>query len=127
VKSYVARIEECKGEIERKHMAYMGEIKEIRSDIADIFTEAKDNGLPRKALKLVIKTREKQAELEAIREDLEGDELDQYDLLRHALGDLADTDIGQAALERQAEKQANASGAVDDLAERFPARSDALT
>jgi uncharacterized protein (UPF0335 family) len=115
VKGLISRIEECEAEILREHMTYMGKVKELREDIGEILEEGKSKGIPRKALKLVIKTRKKQAELEAIREDLEGDEQDSYDLLRHALGDLADTELGQQAMARQAEKQKEASDALDKI------------
>jgi len=116
VKGFIGRIEECEAEIMREHMAYMGKVKELREDIGEILEEAKTKGIPRKALRLVVKTRKKQAELERIREDLEGDEQDQYDLIQHALGDLADTAIGRDALSRAAAKKKKTGEAVDELA-----------
>jgi len=115
VKGFVSRIEELNAEKQREHMAYMGKCKELNEDIGEILDEAKGKGIPRKALRLVVKTRKLQAKVEAIREDLEGDQQDDYDLLRHCLGDLADTELGEAALARRASKKAEASDALDKI------------
>ena len=115
VKGYVGRIEELDQEIVREHMAYMGRVKEIKEDQKEIYDEAKAKGIPKKALRLNVKRRELEKKIDGIREDLEGDEQDDYDLLAHALGDLADTELGKSALARRAER-AKTETAVDDLA-----------
>jgi uncharacterized protein (UPF0335 family) len=115
VKGFVGRIEECNQEKMREHMAYMGKCKEINEDISDILDEAKAKGIPKRALRLNVKRRQLESKIDDIREDLEDDEQDDYDLLMHALGDLADTDLGKSALARRAER-AKTETAVDDLA-----------
>lgn len=114
VKDYVARIENVQDQITDAHMKYMTKVGKLKEDQNDILDEAKSNGIPKKALRKVIKTRELEAKVEAIREDLEGDEQDQYDLLRFALGDLDDDNIKDAALAR-AKKKREAEADVDQL------------
>lgn len=94
----VARIENLYDELDTEHSAYMLRCQRIRGDMKQVYDEAKDAGIPKKALKSVIKTRQLQAKLEAIREDLEADVQDDYDTIRHALGDLADTPLGASVL-----------------------------
>lgn len=106
------------GEIER-HFAtldslrgeYMNQCKQVRELIAGCYDRAKDAGLPKKALKAVIKTRQLEKRIEGLREDLAEDGLDDdYDTIRLALGDLADLPLGAAALK---DKEPNP---VDSLA-----------
>lgn len=115
VKGFVGRIEECNQEKMREHMAYMGKCKEINEDISDILDEAKAKGIPKRALRLNIKRRHLESKIDDIREDLEGDEQDDYDLLMHTLGDLADSELGKAALAR-ASQRSKTEAAVDGLA-----------
>jgi uncharacterized protein (UPF0335 family) len=65
----------------------------IADDIKDVYAEAKGNGFDTKALRVVIRDRkqdaQKRAELQAI-----------VDTYKVALGDLADTDLGRAAIGR---------------------------
>lgn len=124
VKSLVERIENLNEKIVAEHMAYMGRIGEIKEDIGEVYDEGKNKGIPKRALKLNVKRRELEAKVEALREDLEDqDDIDQYDLVRHALGDLADTEIGQAAL-RRAETQKKTDGNIDKLGNGPGAKGD---
>ncbi len=68
------------------------ERKNLQSDIKDIYTEAKSAGFDTKVLRMVIASRKKdQAEWEEQQALLE--------TYMRALGQLADTPLGQAALE----------------------------
>lgn len=68
------------------------ERKALQADIKDIYTEAKSAGFDTKVLRMVIATRKKdQAEWEEQQALLE--------TYMRALGQLADTPLGQAALE----------------------------
>lgn len=96
VRNFVSEIEELAGQKMRKHMAYMAECAALNGDINAIYDAAKGEGVPKKALRKVIKTRELERKVEAIRDDLEGDDQESYDQIRHALGDLADTPLGMA-------------------------------
>ncbi len=98
-KEAVARIEAIAAKKDAAHMAYMQECSRFADETKQVYDEAKKAwGLPKRALKAVIKTRTLTRKLEDLRESLEGEEQDSYDQIRHALGDLADTPLGQAAL-----------------------------
>lgn len=99
-KSYVSRVEALHGDLASERGTYMANCKSIREDINLVLTEAKDKGIPKKALRAVLKIRDFERKAEAVRED--SDAADDIDMLRHALGDLADTDLGKAALEQAA-------------------------
>jgi uncharacterized protein (UPF0335 family) len=71
------------------------EKKAISDDIRDIYTEAKGNGYDVTALRTIVRMRKLDAATRAERETI----LETY---MHALGMLADTPLGQAALARAA-------------------------
>lgn len=100
VKEYVARIERLHGDLRSQQGEYMRECRTIRADMKTIYDEAKAAGIPKKELKAVVKARDLERRAAGIREDLEGDEQDTFDRIRLALGDLADTPLGQAALDQ---------------------------
>lgn len=95
----VDRIEALDRKKEAAHMAYMAECAVFAEDKKAVYDEAKDAwGIPKRALKAVIKVRATERKLEAMRDDLEADDQDSFDQIRHALGDLAETPLGAAAL-----------------------------
>lgn len=69
------------------------EKKQIADDIRDVYAEAKGNGFDTKALRAVVRMRRQDAQKRAEHEAI----LETY---MHALGMLADTDLGQAAISR---------------------------
>lgn len=98
-KSFVDRIESLHADIASEMSAALNACKQIHGDIKIVYQEAKDEaGIPKKALKRVIKVRALERKAEEMREELEGEDQDSFDQIRHALGDLADTPLGQAAL-----------------------------
>lgn len=100
-KECVDRIENLFAKKAELHMAYMAECAVIAGDVKDIYTEAKSAwGIPTRALKTVIKARGMERKLDALRDDLEGDDQESFDQIRLALGDLADSPLGQAALDK---------------------------
>lgn len=94
-------------EIER----WNGEIKTIRDDVKAIFDSAKDAGFDVKAMRRVIKDRQKTK-----------DEREAFEMVvetyAHALGMLADLPLGKAAMEsavaKAAEKMGKPSPLTDD-------------
>lgn len=101
-------------DIERHHdtiASYKGEhaqrVKSIQELIGEVFDRAKDAGIPRRELKAVIKERRLLVQIENIREELEEDQQETLDQIKHALGMLGDLPLGDAALKR--------SQAVDSL------------
>lgn len=82
LKAFVERVERL--EEEKKALA---------DDIRDVYAEAKGNGFDVKALRAVVKLRKQDADKRREHEAI----LETY---MHALGMLADTPLGQAAIER---------------------------
>ena len=70
-----------------------GERKALAEDIKDIYTEAKSAGFDVKALRALIAERRKDAQEAEEQRSL-------LDIYRDALGQLASTPLGQAAMER---------------------------
>jgi uncharacterized protein (UPF0335 family) len=97
-RQFVERIERLLDDLASEKGEYMRRAKTIREDIALALDDAKAAGVPKKELKAVIKTRDLEMRAAAIREDLEGDAQETYDMIRAALGDFSDTPLGQAAL-----------------------------
>jgi len=98
LKGYVDHVENAETELASEKGKFMRECQGYRKAINDILGEAKDDGIPKKELKAVLKTRRVTRQLEAIRDGLEGESQETYDQIRHALGDLADLPLGQPAL-----------------------------
>lgn len=101
-KSFIERIEAINQEIASEQGEFMSRCKALKEDIALILEEAKSAGIAKKPLRAVLKTRELELKLEAQRDDLEDEQQDTYDAIRHAIGDLAETPLGEAALSRAA-------------------------
>jgi uncharacterized protein (UPF0335 family) len=101
-KSFVERIENLHRQKEELHSAYMLECKDLSLDEQQVYKDAKGEGIPKKALKSVIRDRSLRRKLEAIREGLDAADQDSFDMIKHALGDLAETPLGEAALGRAA-------------------------
>lgn len=95
---FVGRIERLYDDLASAKGEYMRRAKTIREDIALVIDDAKTAGIPKKELKAVIKTRDLERKAQAIRDDLEADSQETFDQIRLALGDLADTPLGEAAL-----------------------------
>src|SRR4051812_24437168 len=97
VTSLVDRILNLHGDLSAARIDYMNECKPIHQDINAVLDEGRDKGIPRKALKAAVKKKLLERKIDNIRDDMEGDDLDNYDLVLKALGDLADTPLGRAA------------------------------
>lgn len=115
VKGFVKEIEALDQEKIDLHMKYMARCGKLNEQKGEIYDAAKDKGIPKKALRTVVKIRATEAKAEKLRDDLEQDEQDSVDLLRLALGDLEDTDLGKAAMARMASRAKDDAKAVDDL------------
>ena len=111
------------GEIEKHHgqiASYKGEhaqrVKSVQEMISDVYDRAKDAGVPKRELKAVIKERVLLKRIEALREDLEEEQAETYDQIKHSLGMLSDLPLGEVALKR--------SAAVDSLTDDDDADQD---
>ena len=102
VKSFVGRIEHLNGDMQTLKAEHMSKCKAVREDIKEVIAEAKDAGIPASALKALIKVREFERKAEAQRDNLDNEIQGDFDNLRLALGDLAETELGQAALDKAA-------------------------
>lgn len=95
---FLKRIENLHRDLESERGSYMARCKEIREDMAHVYDEAKDKGVTKKALKGVVKYRQLERKKAAITEDIDDiDVKSQLESLIAALGELADTPLGQAA------------------------------
>jgi hypothetical protein len=98
IQSFVYEYENFDAKLLELRMDYMAKCKTIRADQKLIVDDAKDAGIPKQSFKAVLRARALEAKAKKARDDLGDIDLqDKYDLIRHALGDLADTPLGQAA------------------------------
>lgn len=95
---YLGRVENLMKDLESKRGEYMAECKVVREDIKEIYSEAKANGVPAKALKGLVRYRELERKQAKIGDGLDIDEGSTYQQLVEALGDYGDTPLGAAAL-----------------------------
>lgn len=104
--SFVNRIENLYADIDVLKSDFMLKCKGIHGDVREVVQEAKDvAGIPKKELRAVIKARTLERKAERVREDLEPEEMDNFDLIRQALGDLVDTPLGLATQVRKGGKR----------------------
>lgn len=101
-------------EIERHHETlatyqgeYMARCRTVRESISGCYDAAKESGIPVKELRAVIKERQLHKKIEALRENLDEEQAETFDQIKHALGMLNDLPLGEAALKR--------SEAIDSL------------
>jgi uncharacterized protein (UPF0335 family) len=92
---FVERIENVHKDLETLKGEYMQRCQARREDIKQIYTDAADNGVNRRALKGVVKARALQRKIDGIDDDFEPDEAAAYLELAKSLGPL-----GHAAAER---------------------------
>lgn len=98
VQNLVGSIESLHDELATERGEYMQRCRQVRDHIKDVVQAAKDeHGVPKKAIKLLVKQRKVLAELDAIEQDLEPDDGHAFRQLEAALGDYGGTPLGQAA------------------------------
>jgi len=86
--SYVKQLEAEHQKLETERGKYMKRCRSIRDDIGSLMDDAKNKGIPKKILKDAVKHRAMRRKLESIREDMEPEQQDQFDLFQFAIGDL---------------------------------------
>lgn len=120
--SLAERIENVEAEGESDKGAYMQRCKARNEDIADIVEEGKARGIPPKPFKKALRARKLNKKIEDLRADLD-DMVDResYDQIRHALGDLADLPLGEAAM-----KDKTPNSRADETADRVASNITAL-
>jgi len=97
---FIARVENLHDDLKSMKGTYMNECKGVREDIKEVYSEAKEAGIPVKALKAEIKTRQLDRRKEEIKAGLDIDEMSAFEQLQEALGGLADLPLGKQALEQ---------------------------
>lgn len=97
-KAFVGRIENVESEIDSERGSYMAKAKSLREDIKEIIGEAKDAGIPKKALKAMVADRRLERKKRKLGDGLDIDEAAAFEQMKEALGDLAGLPLGAAAL-----------------------------
>jgi hypothetical protein len=100
LEKYMGRVRQLYADLEDERTKYQNIAKEIRADIGDLIAEAEGAGIPSRAFMAVIKYDRLRDKLDQVRGDLKPSEAETFDQIRLALGGLADTPLGRAALAR---------------------------
>lgn len=95
---YLNRVENLEEEIESERSAFMKKCKSIRGDIKDVLDEAKDAGVPKKALKAIVAKRKLERKINKLADNLDEEDEVAFEQLAEALGTLIDLPLGEAAL-----------------------------
>lgn len=106
---FLKRIEALIEEGESDKGSYMAECRERREDIKQVYTEAKDAGVPIKALRGLVKKRQLEKKAAAISAGFDIDEAAAYQTLCDALGDL-----GKAAAVAAGHAPSASNGRADE-------------
>jgi len=100
---FVTSVEEVQVEIDAINAEAKLKCQPHREDIKGIKKNMKDDlGIPMKAFNAVVAARKADLKAKGHREKLSTDHKDSYDQIRTALGDFADTPLGEAAVVRLA-------------------------
>ncbi len=98
-RSYVERIEITQKAIDFEREKFKELTQPLREDIKEILVEAESNGLTKQAIRAIVKARALARKADAARDALDIADQDTFDSIRIALGDYADTPLGEAALD----------------------------
>lgn len=94
----IGACKELYGEIAELKADNAAKCKDKHSEIKDIIDDAKKSyGIPKGAVQTVLKIHNLEDRARRARDDQPPEKQDAIDQLRHALGDLADTPLGQSA------------------------------
>lgn len=107
IEDVIVRVENVEEEIASTMSAAMRQCKTLRGDIKTIYVDAKDAGLPAKAIKVEVKLRRLDKRKADILAGLDEEEDDSFDVIHEALGDFASSPLGEAVL-AAAHKRASA-------------------
>jgi hypothetical protein len=98
VQSAVEEIEQCHADLLTEKMQSMQRSKRIRAVMADHYASAQNLGIQKKLLRKIVKERDFERKIEALKDDLEQDELSELAMLQEKLGEFANTPLGRSAL-----------------------------
>jgi|GEM_PF-4312503 len=111
---FVSDIERLEDEMLSKKGEYMAWCQRQRELINGHIDRAKDAGIPKRPFKAALKLRKMERKHQATRDEMEEADLETVDMIRAALGDLADTPLGQAAAPAKRDTTAIDSLALGD-------------
>ena len=100
LKGYIEEIDRCDDRLDTARAEYMNECKPIRGEIAEIRASAKESGLNMVAFRAVLKKHRADRRHDKQLGALDIADLADYKSMEERLGQLADTPLGQAALDR---------------------------
>lgn len=112
LKAFIGQLESFERDIESEKGSYMKRCREFRDGQAEVYAEAKNKGISKKALKAHFDLRRLEARKAALYGKLGDDDADSFDMMADALGDFAMLPLGAAALERSQGER----GGLADLA-----------
>lgn len=118
--AYVDRLEAIQQQLDSEKGTYMQRCRELRADMAAVLDEAKEDGLPKKLVKIHVNLRKLEKQKEAMIEALGDDDAETFDLMAEALGDYAKLPLGMAALNsarqsERADRLADDSDTLNDM------------
>lgn len=99
--SFVRRVESVQAEIDEIMSAAKDSCEPHRQDRAAIVKEASEAGFSKKEFLTILRKRRLEQKVEHVADSLDEDQRDAYELMMAALGQLATTPLGQAAVNQQ--------------------------
>ena len=111
--SFVDGVEQIEEQIDALKIDFMNQVRVKRAEQKEVLDDAKSQGWPKKIIKDMVKRRALKAKMEAITEDYEADQKQDFVDLGKALGDFLDTDLGKAASAREGQQDERTAGIVD--------------
>lgn len=115
LKQFVGDIMRHESDMASKRGEYMKFCRDRREMINQTIDRAAAAGVPRKELRAVLKISKLERKIEDVRDDVfENGDIDTLDMIKDALGDLADLPLGQAAIDASPAGQAAKAGAAPD-------------
>jgi uncharacterized protein (UPF0335 family) len=112
LQGYLEEIAHFDGELLSLQSDYMQKCKGPRAAIREVMKAAKEAGMNMKALREVVADDRAKRRRERRIDELEADDLQDYQAMKEALGEFGDTPLGEAALKRAKQNE----GALDSLA-----------
>lgn len=101
VPSYVERVEDVQSQIDEIMEDAREKCAPLREDIEAIKKEAHEEfSIPRRELNAKISERKLRRKADAVRGRLSPEQQDNFDIMSKSLGELADTPLGRAALDK---------------------------
>lgn len=106
---FIKKWENVQADIDATMKAAQDECTPGREDQAEIVKEAAEAGFSKKEFRTILRKRRLENKLEHVADSLDADQRETYDQFLHALGGLADTELGKAAASTKASETAGAA------------------